>query len=86
MAWNSLDYQSDKYKGKVEKIDKPQSFDKMREIAKALSADFNFVRVDFFDIKGKAYIGELTFTPHAGRITSMSDESLLVAGKMLTIN
>lgn len=86
MNWNFLDYQSDRYKGKVEKIDKPQSFDKMREIAKALSSDFNFVRVDFFDIKGKAYIGELTFTPHAGRITSMSDEALLKAGKMLTIN
>lgn len=86
MDWNFLDYQSDRYKGKVEKIDKPQSFDKMREIAKALSSDFNFVRVDFFDIKGKAYIGELTFTPHAGRITSMSDEALLKAGKMLTIN
>lgn len=85
MDWNFLDYQSEKYKGKVEKINMPQSFEKMREIAKVLSADFNFVRVDFFDIKGKAYIGEMTFTPHAGRITSMSDEALLEAGKMLEI-
>ena len=57
----------------------------MREMAKALSADFNFVRVDFFDINGKNYIGEMTFTPHAGRITSMSDRALLETGNMLKI-
>ena len=57
----------------------------MKEIAKSLSNGFNFVRVDLFDIKGKPYIGEMTFTPHAGRITSMSDEALKKTGDMLMI-
>ncbi len=85
MDWNFLDYQSKKYKGKSEFIGKPKSFDKMKEIAKSLSNGFNFVRVDLFDIKGKPYIGEMTFTPHAGRITSMSDEALKKTGDMLMI-
>ena len=58
----------------------------MLEIAKSLSSDFNFVRVDLFDINGKPYIGEMTFTPHAGRITSMSDKALLETGKFLKID
>ena len=57
----------------------------MKEIAKSLSNGFNFVRVDLFDINGKPYIGEMTFTPHAGRITSMSDKALIETGKMLKI-
>ena len=85
MDWNFLDYQSKKYNGKSEFICKPKSFDKMKEIAKSLSNGFNFVRVDLFDIKGKPYIGEMTFTPHAGRITSMSDEALKKTGDMLMI-
>lgn len=85
MDWNFLDYQSKKYKGKSKFINKPESFDKMKEIAKSLSNCFNFVRVDLFDIKGKPYIGEMTFTPHAGRITSMSDEALKKTGDMLMI-
>lgn len=84
MNWIFLDYQSEKYKSN-ELIECPKSFEEMKEIAKILSSDFDFVRVDFFDIKGKAYIGEMTFTPHAGRITSMSDEALLEAGKLLLV-
>lgn len=85
MDWNFLDYQSKKYKGKSKFINKPESFDKMKEIAKSLSNGFNFVRVDLFDIKGEPYIGKMTFTPHAGRITSMSDEALKKTGDMLMI-
>lgn len=85
MDLNFLDYQSKKYKGKSKFINKPESFDKMKEIAKSLSNGFNFVRVDLFDINGKPYIGEMTFTPHAGRITSMSDKALIETGKMLKI-
>ena len=85
MDWKFLNYQSERYKGDNSDLEKPTSFEDMKKIAKNLSRDFNFVRVDFFDIKGKAYIGEMTFTPHAGRITSMNDEALLEAGRMLEI-
>ena len=38
----------------------------MVRISKILSKDFPFVRVDFYDIEGKVYVGELTFTPCGG--------------------
>ena len=47
----------------VPALDKPKSFEKMRMAAMAFSANFPFMRVDFYEINGKPYFGELTFTP-----------------------
>jgi hypothetical protein len=38
----------------------------MVEVAKALSGDFDFVRVDLYNLAGKVYFGELTCTPASG--------------------
>lgn len=46
--------------------EKPASFEDMLYAAKTLSADFPFVRVDFFDWNGQAVFGEMTFTPAGG--------------------
>ena len=46
--------------------EKPKHFDKMIEIAKKLSTPFPFVRVDFYYVSNKIYIGELTFMPNGG--------------------
>ena len=55
-----------KYPASEKKIEKPIFFDKMLEISKILAKPFPFVRVDFFCLKDKLYIGELTFFPGAG--------------------
>ncbi len=47
-------------------LEKPKTIDKIIELAEILSADFPFVRVDFYDINGKIFFGEMTFTPSAG--------------------
>jgi len=47
-------------------IEKPENFQSMVEIANKLSADFDFVRVDLYNIKGKILFNEMTFTPVAG--------------------
>lgn len=44
----------------------PKNFDKMIEIAKKLSEDFDYVRVDLYNIDGKIYFGELTFCDAGG--------------------
>lgn len=44
-------------------IKKPSCFDEMVDMAKILSKDFEFVRVDFYDNDGKVIFGEMTFTP-----------------------
>jgi len=50
----------------TEEIPAPKNLDKMIEIAKVLSKDFKFVRVDLHNIEGKIYFGEMTFTPNSG--------------------
>lgn len=47
-------------------IPEPKSLGKMIEIAKVLSKDIPQVRVDFYDIDGKPYFGEMTFTTGFG--------------------
>lgn len=57
--WNALPV---KYKkSQCIPVDKPIHFDEMKEVAKTLSKDFPFVRVDFYDSNEKFYVGELTF-------------------------
>lgn len=52
------------YTGENYKKLKPTSFEKMIDIARRLSTDFPFVRVDLYDENGQIIFGELTFTPH----------------------
>ena len=47
-------------------IPKPKNYDKMVELAEILSKEIPFVRVDFYEINGLIYFGELTFYPGAG--------------------
>lgn len=48
------------------KVAKPINFEKMKCFAKVLAQDIHFVRVDFYEINGKLYFGELTFFPAGG--------------------
>lgn len=47
-------------------IPRPESFDKMVKLAKVLSCGMAFCRVDFYNIDGKLYFGEITLYPNAG--------------------
>jgi hypothetical protein len=45
---------------------KPANVEVMVQVARDLSVDFDFVRVDLYTVEGKVYFGELTCTPHQG--------------------
>lgn len=47
-------------------INKPKGFEEMVELAKVLSKGIPHVRVDFYDINGKVYFGEMTFFHFSG--------------------
>ena len=47
-------------------IEKPQNFELMKELANKLSQDIPHVRVDFYEINGQVYFGELTFSHWSG--------------------
>ena len=64
---------------------KPKTFDIMLKYAKKLSNDFKYVRVDFYDINGKIYLGELTFTPGSGFFTYKNPDDSIKLGNLLQL-
>jgi hypothetical protein len=60
--WNALPVRRDRDPFPDDtSMEKPRNFEKMLEISRILSKDFPFVRVDFYDLDDKVYIGEMTF-------------------------
>ena len=65
---------------------KPQSFDKMKELAEILSKGIPFVRVDFFEIKGKPYFAEFTFYDWGGLKPFKNKEWDIKLGNWIDLN
>lgn len=65
MNWKPMNFQRH-YPNSGEIIPKPSNYNKMIEFSEKLSKDIPFVRVDFYEVYGKLYFGELTFYPGAG--------------------
>ncbi len=63
--WNKLPF-TRSYPASEKNIPQPVNLNKMIELAEVLSKDIPFVRVDFYEISGKIYFGELTFFPGSG--------------------
>lgn len=62
--WKFLHTLSGEYAMPKEEYPRPVSLGKMIDAAKKLSEGFPFVRVDMYDIGGKALFGEMTFFPN----------------------
>lgn len=62
---------------------KPKNFERMLDIARKLSEDFPFVRVDLYNIDGKIYFGELTFYPWTGYVQFTPDKFDYTLGKLM---
>lgn len=65
---------------------KPASFEDMKRYAREISKPFPFVRVDFYDIHGKLYVGELTFSPLGSAIDYICEDGLRQMGDWLDIS
>lgn len=65
---------------------KPENFDKMIEIARILSEDFTFARIDLYNIKGKIYFGEITLSPAGGRDFELTDKAQKELGSLLDLS
>lgn len=61
----------------------PATLKQMLECAHILSQGFPQVRVDFYEVDGKLYFGEMTFTAACGRMTSLSDSALVMLGEKI---
>lgn len=67
LDWKYLEYAEYETKTDANHIEKmPNNFNQMIEFANILSKDTKFLRVDFYNLNGKIYFGELTFFPRNG--------------------
>ena len=63
--WNQMPF-TRHYPASRHPLPRPQNFEKMKSLAEQLAAGTDFLRVDFYEINGKIYFGELTFYPGCG--------------------
>lgn len=66
-------------------IKKPKNLDEMICIARCLSKDFIFARIDLYNIDGKIYFGEITLSPNSGFDPDIKEGTDLEFGKKLSI-
>lgn len=66
-------------------INKPAGFEKMKELAAVLSKGWPHLRVDFYDINGKVYFGELTFYHWSGMTPFNPKEWDVKFGEWITL-
>ena len=64
---------------------KPEGYEKMLEIARILSAGEPFLRVDLYEIGGKIYFSELTFTPCGGMMVFHPSQWDVTLGSWITL-
>lgn len=68
-----------------EPVAKPENLNLMIETAEKLSKGFPVLRVDLYNIKGKIYFGELTFTSQGGFMDFYKPEFLKMLGSKVNI-
>ena len=83
LDWNP----SPVFKGEMqpELFERPETLETMLEYARILAKPFPFVRVDFYEVDGKIYFGELTFTPTGCLATYYTDEAQMELGALLDV-
>lgn len=70
LAGNHLPYATNKRKSSSPETETlpepPENLELMVKMARELAADTHFLRVDFYEINGHVYVGELTFYDYGG--------------------
>ena len=75
-GWKKTDYE----------LKKPENFEEMVKISEKIAGNFPFVRVDLYNINGRIYFSEMTFTPAKGTLILDDDKCDFEMGEWLKIN
>lgn len=67
-------------------LPKPEGIDEMFSLASELSKGYPFLRVDFYNINGRIYFGEVTFFPASGFDYNRLPESDIHFGSMIDLS
>jgi hypothetical protein len=84
IKWNLQPFKIN-YDNSAYAVEKPMNLEAMVRIAKDLSYEFPHVRVDFYEVKGKLYFGELTFFHESGTGKFQPEEYDYLIGEWLNL-
>lgn len=65
LEWKQMPFERH-YPASTVPLEKPINYNRMIEISEIITKKMRFARIDFFEVKGKLYIGEITFFPGCG--------------------
>ncbi len=85
IMWNRVPLLKDEEQTMECQFAKPKTLAQMIKAAQILSKPFPYVRVDFYEVEGQLYIGELTFTPYGNIMTYYKDTVIEDMGKRLQL-
>ena len=85
MNYKLLDIERADYRALKQLPPKPKSFEEMKKLAQKLSKNHPQVRVDFYEVDGKPYFGELTFYTHGGMVYWKKNEYDKRLGDMIKL-
>lgn len=88
--WNRMPFMwtgAKSYKPSMNSTDvpKPATFDKMIEFGERIAKMFKLVRVDFYDVDGKLYFGEITLHHGSGTDVFYPEQYDLIYGEKLKL-
>jgi hypothetical protein len=84
LEWNLQDF-GIRYQVSSSEIQRPENLDEMLTIAKRLSEDFIFSRIDLYSVDGKVYFGEITLFPGGGNEPFLQTSQDFALGNMVTL-
>ena len=84
LKWKKLPFERH-YKSSSKEIKKPKNLEKMIELSQKLSKGRPFVRIDWYEINGKLYFGEITFYPGSGLEEFTPEEWDYKLGEMIKL-
>ncbi|ULT56201.1 glycosyl transferase [Neobacillus drentensis] len=85
LDWERLPFERSDFL-RIDKIPpKPLNFELMKTFAEELSQGHLFLRVDLYEINGRVYFSELTFSPTSGFIPIQPPEYDLQVGRLLEL-
>ena len=86
LAWENKKFNYTDILIEDDNIPAPKNLEKMNELAEKLCQDFKHVRIDLYNVSGKIYFGEFTFTSYGGYFDFKPKEWDLKLGNLLDLN
>ncbi len=82
--WNYLEYVKVECRAK-DRPEKPELLDDMLKYAQIISKPFPLARIDFYQVNGKVFFGEITLTPSGGYQTYLTEYGQTELGRSIEL-